>query len=117
MKTFKLLVTATTATLLIASISTAHAEPTMSAYMETALIDVCKAAKSNNTIRFNKTVDGYRLKTKTVAMKVVCNGENISDFAATHGANKTSDRINRSLGDVNIEDVAVNNSDKLYVNF
>ncbi|MEW6996948.1 DUF3718 domain-containing protein [Colwelliaceae bacterium BS250] len=117
MKTFKLLATATTATLLMASIATVNAAPGMSAYMETALIDVCKAAKSNNTLRLNKTVDGYRLKTKTVAMKVVCNGENISDFAATHGANKTSDRLNRSLGDVSIEDVALNNSDKLYVTF
>lgn len=117
MKTLKLLVTATATTLLLASISTANAESSMSSYMENALIDVCKAAKSNNTIRFNNTVDGYRLKTKTVAMKVVCNGENISEFAANHGADKTSNRLNRSLGDVSIEDVALNNADKLYVNF
>ena len=85
--------------------------------MENALIDVCKAAQSNNTLRLTKTVDSYRLKTKTVAMKVVCNGENISEFAATHGANRTADRLNNSLGDVSIEDVALNTTDKLYVNF
>ncbi|NMP17414.1 MULTISPECIES: DUF3718 domain-containing protein [unclassified Thalassotalea] len=89
----------------------------MSSYMENALIDVCKAAKSNNTIRFSNTVDSYRLKTETVALKVVCNGENISDFAATHGAYKTADRLNEALGDVSIEDVALNETEKFYVNF
>ncbi|MDN3653110.1 DUF3718 domain-containing protein [Thalassotalea ponticola] len=89
----------------------------MSSYMENALIDVCKAAQSNNTIRFGKAVDSYRLKTETVALKVVCNGENIADFAATHGAYKTADRLNDALGDVSIEDVADNKTQRYYVNF
>ena len=102
------------ATLLLSNVAKADQ---MSSYMENALIDVCKAAKSNNTIRFTNTVESYRLKTKTVAMKVVCNGENISEFAATHGANRTADKLNNSLGDVSIEDVALNTNNKLYVNF
>ncbi|WP_371189441.1 DUF3718 domain-containing protein [Thalassotalea maritima] len=89
----------------------------MSPYMETALIDVCKSSLSNNTIRFSDTVDSYRMKTKTVAMKVVCNGENIADFAANNGAYKTAERLNESLGDVSIEDVALNANEKFYVNF
>ena len=120
MNTTKLTLTTTTSALIIASsllLSNGAQANSMSSYMENALIDVCKAAKSNNTIRFNNTVDGYRLKTKTVALKVVCNGENISEFAANHGANKTADRLNNALGDVSIEDVALNESDKLYVNF
>ena len=116
MNTYKLLVTTATTVLMLGSINTASAEPVMSSYMENALIDVCVAAKSNNTIRFNKTVDSYRLKTKTVALKVVCNGENIADFAANNGAFKTSDKLNDSLGGVSIEDVALNN-EKIFVNF
>lgn len=121
MNTKKLTLTTTTGALIIASSlllsNGVQAAGSMSSYMEGALIDVCKAAQSNNIIRFHNTVDGYRLKTKTVALKVVCNGENISEFAANHGANKTADRLNNSLGDVSIEDVALNESDKLYVNF
>lgn len=89
----------------------------MSSYMENALIDVCKSAAKNNTIRFNNMIEGYHLKTQTVALKVVCNGENIADFAASNGAYKTADRLNESMGDVSIEDVAMNDGDKLYVNF
>ncbi len=112
--------TRTTGALLLTSalaISASVSANPMSPHMENALIDVCKAAKSNNVIRFKNTVTENRLKTKTVALKVVCNGENISDFAATHGAYKTSDRLNRSLGKVRIEDVALNDKDKFYVNF
>lgn len=100
-----------------ALLSNAVRADNMSSYMKHALIDVCKSAKSNNIIRFNNMVDGYRLKTQTVALKVVCNGENIADFAANNGAYKTADRLNESMGDVSIEDVALNNEDKLYVNF
>lgn len=121
MNTTKLTLTATTSALIIASSlllsAGVQAADGMSNYMETALIDVCKAAKSNNTIRFHNTVDGYRLKTKTVALKVVCNGENISEFAANNGANKTADRLNHALGDVSIEDVALTESNKIYVYF
>ena len=120
MNTTKLTLTTTTSALIIASsllLSNGIQAAGMSSYMENALIDICKAAKSNNTIRFHNTVDGYRLKTKTVALKVVCNGENISEFAVNHGANKTAERLNDSLGDVRIEDVVLNDSNKLYVNF
>ncbi|TLU66429.1 DUF3718 domain-containing protein [Thalassotalea litorea] len=89
----------------------------MSSYMETALIDVCRSAESNNLVRFNKTMKEYRLKTQTVALKVVCNGENIPDFAATHGAYRTAERLNESLEDVSIEDVALQSQDKIHVNY
>ncbi len=117
MNTYKTLVTSVAAALLLGSIANVNAGSPMSSYMENALVDVCKSAQSNNTIRFSKAVDSYRLKTKTVALKVVCNGENIADFAANSGALKTADRLNKSIGDVSIEDVALNNSDKIYVNF
>ncbi|WP_068546434.1 DUF3718 domain-containing protein [Thalassotalea crassostreae] len=111
-------ITATTTTTLLALTMSAPVQAgNMPSYMESALIDVCKAAKSNNTIRFRNTVDSHRLKTQTVALKVVCNGDNIADFAANNGANKTADHLNQSLGDISIEDVALNSNDKIYVNF
>lgn len=120
MNTNNSLITRVTGTLLLTSalfVTTTVSANSMTPHIENALIDVCKAAKSNNTIRFTNTVKEYRLKTKTVALKVVCNGENISDFAATHGAYKTSDKLNQSMGNVSLEDVALNSNNKFYVNF
>ncbi|WP_394176076.1 DUF3718 domain-containing protein [Thalassotalea litorea] len=97
--------------------ATVSADALMSNYMETALIDVCKSAESNNLIRFNRTMKEYRLKTQTVALKVVCNGENIPDFAATHGAYKTAERLNESIEGVSIEDVALHSQEKIHVNY
>jgi uncharacterized protein DUF3718 len=78
----------------------------MSKYMETALIDVCKAAKSNHLGKYNKISKSYRLKDKTIALKVVCNGDDIISFAEKHGADKTAAKLQRSLGNVSIIDVA-----------
>lgn len=102
---------------MIFSVNVVAETDAMPSYMENALIDVCKAAESNNTIRFSQTLDSHRLDTQTVALKVVCNGENISDFAATRGAYKTAERLNESLDDVSIEDVALHSKNKLSVNY
>ncbi|GLP95420.1 DUF3718 domain-containing protein [Paraferrimonas sedimenticola] len=102
---------------LVAATPLAHAEDkqAMSPYIENALIDVCKAAMSDNVFRMNKTIKSYRLKTKTVALKVVCNGEDITTFAANQGANRTSERLERSVGSVGIQDIAMHQ--KLQVTF
>jgi len=90
----------------------------MDKYVESSLIEVCKAAKSNKVTKFIKTTRYYHLKNKTVAMKVMCNGDDIIDFAEKHGAYKTAKRLKKSirhLGNVNITDVAANS--KINVNF
>ncbi|GLS85010.1 DUF3718 domain-containing protein [Paraferrimonas haliotis] len=89
--------------------------PALSPYIETALIDVCKAAMSDNVLRMNRTIRGYRLKTKTVALKVMCNGEDISTFASNQGAYRTSERLEKSVGQVGIQDIAM--TQKYQVNF
>ena len=53
----------------------------MNPYMKTALVDVCKAAMSNKIHRLNSTTNAYRLRDKTVALKVMCNGDDIISFA------------------------------------
>jgi len=87
----------------------------MSPYMKTALVDVCKAAMSNKVYKLNDTTKSYHLKDKTVALKVMCNGDDIISFAERHGANKTAAKLQRSVGNVSIIDTAA--TAKLNVTF
>lgn len=90
----------------------------MDKYVESSLIEVCKTAKSNKILKFTQTTKHYRLKNKTVAMKVMCNGDDIIDFAEKHGAYKTAKKLKKSirhLGNVDITDVA--KVEKINVNF
>ncbi|WP_019028360.1 DUF3718 domain-containing protein [Colwellia piezophila] len=105
MTTFKKTLIALAASLPVLAISL-PSQATMSPYMEKALIDVCKAAKSNSLIKLNGTTKGYRLSTKTVALKLMCNGEDVISFAESYGADKTAARLQRSIGNVSITDVA-----------
>lgn len=87
----------------------------MSPYMKTALVDVCKAAMSNKIHRLNGTTKSYHLKDKTVALKVMCNGDDIISFAENHGAYKTAAKLQSSIGNVSIIDTAA--TAKLSVTF
>ena len=87
----------------------------MSPYMKTALVDVCKAAMSNKTLKLTNTTKSYHLKDKTIALKVMCNGTDIISFAERHGADKTAAKLQRSIGNVSIIDTAA--VEKLNVNF
>jgi len=87
----------------------------MDKYVESSLVEVCKAAKSNKVLKFIKTTKSFHLKNKTIAMKVMCNGDDIIAFAEKHGAYKTAGKLKTSLGKVNITDVAAIN--KINVTF
>jgi len=87
----------------------------MTPYMKAALVDVCKAAMSNKMHKLNKTTKAYNLNDKTIALKVMCNGDNIISFAENHGANKTAAKLQRSIGNVSIIDTA--STGKLSVTF
>ena len=78
----------------------------MNPYMENALIEVCKAAASNSVLSLNETTKEYRLKNKTVALKLMCNGEDVISFAEHYGADKTAAKLQNSIGNVAITDVA-----------
>jgi len=85
-------------------------------YQEQALIEVCKSAKSNSLFKYNKTAKSYHLKDKTIASKVMCNGEDIADFARTHGSYKVANKLEQSLqGKVGITDIA--SVSKINVNY
>ena len=106
------------ATLVIASsvLTTANAAP-MSDYMEQALVETCKAAASNKTIRFNNTLKAHRLDQQTVALGVVCNGEDIISFAQSKGADKIAAQLESSVGEASITDIASTQIKKLVVSF
>ncbi len=87
----------------------------MSPYMKTALVDVCKAAMSNKVHKLNETTKSYHLKDKTVALKVMCNGDDIISFAENHGADRTAAKLQKSIGNVSIIDTAA--TEKLSVTF
>ena len=101
----KIATIAVTASLPLLFVSTAS-QAAMSKHIETALIDVCKAAQSNKLYKYTKVAKSYNLKDKTIALKVMCNGDDIIDFAEKHGADKTAAKLERSLGHVDITDVA-----------
>ncbi len=88
----------------------------MDKQIESALIDVCKSTLTDSVAKFHRTAKSYNLKEKTVALKVMCNGNDIIDFAQKYGAYKTAARLERSVsGHVDIIDVA--KVEKINVNF
>ena len=105
MTTFKKTLLALAASLPVLAMSL-PSQAAMSPYMEKALIDVCKAAKSNSILKLNSTTKGYSLKNKTIALKLMCNGEDVISFAESYGADKTAAKLQKSLGNVSITDVA-----------
>ena len=104
MKTLTITLIALLTTTLTIS-SAAQAAP-MSNHMENALIQVCKSALSNNIHKLQRTTKEFNLKHKTVALKVVCNGDDIITFAEKNGADKTAAKLERSIGHVNIQELA-----------
>ena len=105
------IISSTGLALLLAS-STSYA---LDRQVEVALVKVCKSAISDKPIKMKNAMDDYNLKIRTVALNVVCNGQDIISFAESYGADKTASRLQNSLGKVQITDVAMNN--KLHVNF
>jgi hypothetical protein len=77
----------------------------MDEYIESALIDVCKSVKSDSVLKFQNTAKSYHLKDKTIALKVMCNGDDIITFAENNNAKRTAARLQKSLGTVDIIDV------------
>jgi hypothetical protein len=78
----------------------------MAPSLEKALVKICVAAASNKPIQLKNAIDNYRLTEHKVALNVMCNNTDIIDFADQRGATKTAGRLQKSIGKVNIVDVA-----------
>jgi len=94
---------------------TAPTQAAMDPYMETALVSVCKASKTNKLHEFHSTRKAHRLNSKAIALKVSCNGQDIIAFAQSHGAHKTVAHLEDSIGSVSISEIAA--TKKVNVNF
>lgn len=57
--------------------------------MEESLIKVCKAIKSDSRFKLKSAVKATGLKMRDLYKGLVCNGEDMLTFAATHNAKKT----------------------------
>ncbi|MBU2971512.1 DUF3718 domain-containing protein [Pseudoalteromonas sp. C2R02] len=100
-------------TVLGASISFAHAEAPMTDYMKTALTETCIAVKSNSILKLSEELREYNLKIATIRDKLMCNGESVHQFALTHNATKTANKINK--GSVSIKEIASLPQEKYWV--
>jgi hypothetical protein len=90
----------------ISVVASVPSQAAVTPYVETALVEVCKSAKRNNVYQFKKTTAAYRLNDKTVALKVMCNGDSIIKFAEKYNALETSAYLAKTLGKVSITDLA-----------
>ncbi|MEW6982249.1 DUF3718 domain-containing protein [Colwelliaceae bacterium 6471] len=88
--------------LLVTTSSQASMDPTL----EKALVKICKAASSNIPLKLKDSISDYHLTERKVALNVMCNGNDIISFAEQHYADKTANRLKRSVGQVSISDVA-----------
>jgi len=111
MKKYSLALTAIT--VLGASISFAHAEVAMTDYMQTALVNTCISVKSNKPMKLKMALKEYRLKIATIRDKLMCNGESVHQFALTHNATRTANKINK--GSVSIQEIASLPQEKYWV--
>jgi hypothetical protein len=78
----------------------------MDTYIESALVDVCKSAQKGNLREFNQKTKSYKLSDKNIAMKVMCNGDDIIEFASKHGSDRVAAKLESSIGGVSITDMA-----------
>ena len=97
MTTFKTtLIALATAVPVLAFSIPSHAAAS-SADVETALVEICEAAQSNKVHKLNSTLKSYGLQHKKVALKVVCNGDDIITFSEKHGAVQTAAKLQQSI--------------------
>lgn len=75
-------------------------------YIENALVDICEAAQTNKILKLKSTIKSYGLKYKTVASKVMCNGDDIVTFSQKNGAFDTAAKLQDSIPGTVITDIA-----------
>jgi len=86
-------------------------------YVEQDLVSICKVAAQDKVRKMNKLIKGIRLNHKVVALKVVCNGSDIISFAEQFGAKNTTAKLSRSIGKVEVTDLAFIDHGKYHVTF
>ena len=91
--------------------------PYIPSHLEDGLVSICKSAALDNRLKMTKKMKEFHLKTKTVALNVMCNGQDIISFAERYGAEKTTAKLSNSIGSVSVTDIAAMNAVKYDVTF
>lgn len=76
--------------------STVQAAP-FPAHVEKNLTAICKAIKSNKPMAINRAVRESRVSYRALYKGLVCNGQDMLSFAATHNASVSSDFVARRV--------------------
>lgn len=66
------------------------ASASISESTEQNLVKVCKALKSDSSIKLNKAVKHSRISYERLAKGLVCDGQSAMSFALSNGAQKTA---------------------------
>lgn len=66
--------------------------------LEKALVEVCKAVKSNSRIKLHTTLKKHRLKYEAISEGLVCNGHDVVTFATLNGASQNANLIAKRNG-------------------
>ncbi|WP_260680361.1 DUF3718 domain-containing protein [Thalassotalea sp. PS06] len=103
----KTLTAITTCAATMFALAATQANASMDPFVESALQDICESASSDNVFRLDRTIKSYRLNHQTVALNVMCNEQDIISFAQQQGATKTANRLEHSIGDTQITDLAM----------
>ena len=79
-------------------------------YVQSALVEICTETSDDDQLGLHKTLKTYRISKQNAVEEVVCNGQQLMDFARTHQAVKVSAMLkpyeDRIKGRVTIKDVA-----------
>jgi len=79
-------------------------------YIHQALVQVCSETADDDRLGLHNTLKAYRISKQTAVEKVVCNGQQLMDFARANQAIKVSAMLqpyaDRIKGRVTIQDVA-----------
>ena len=79
-------------------------------YIQNALVEICTETSVDDRVALKKTLGHYRISKQNAVEKVVCNGQQLTDFARANQAVKISAMLqpyeDRIKGRVTIKDVA-----------
>mgnify|MGYP006195108923 FL=1 len=92
------------------AVAVSAGEYTFDRYTENALVSICTDTADDDRFGLTKTLKAYRVSKQTAVEKVVCNGQELMDFARANQAIKVTAMLqpyeDRIKGTVTIKDVA-----------
>lgn len=87
-----------TATALLAFTSIPATAGSFDRNLESDLVRVCEAIKSDSKLKLNRTLKQTNLSYRAISDGLVCNGMSVHDFAQQHKASKTGELLAKRSG-------------------